>query len=213
MQRAWSTGLATLGAAAVFGVCCSAAAVADTYTLDGNAVSQQAALADSSGGGCAASAAPNGEIACFSTDGKREAAVASALRANRVPPGFGGLPTARDRQLLLGQAAASKRHPRAHSAGCGDATHVHNDYYQSGTYGYFYTTYQVWTDFSGTFNNQVSSDTTSTNYHAYYHDGVGGSGHYYDQAANYCHVDNSLAYDAFPDGGTWDNKFSSYMSW
>jgi hypothetical protein len=61
-------------------------------------------------------------------------------------------------------------------------------------------------------HNTISSDTTSALYHSYYHAGLGGSGHFYDLARNYCHVDNSLAYDAFPGGGTWDNRFSSYSN-
>jgi hypothetical protein len=206
-MRHLSRAVLTCGVALM--VVAPAAFASDTYTLDGAAYSASEALADPPAGGCAASADAGGVIACFSTEAKRAEKVRTDLRANKVPPGFGGMPTQAQKDKLLSPSAniaSVHGRKRARAASCDGSTHTHNDYYQQGYFAYFYTT-NGWYNFSSATNNQISSDTTSSDYHAYYHDYGDGQGPYFDQAANYCHVDNSLDFDG------WDNRFSSYYSW
>jgi hypothetical protein len=183
-----------------------------SFRLDGKSVGESAARSGAEGGGCSAMPSPAGVTECFSSEVQRDQRIAADLRAKRLPPGFAGMPTPEQQQQFeaTGNANSKSRGRRtARVAGCGSTTHLHLGYDQTGGYSYFAVT-EVWQNFDSTFNNAISSDTTSNWLHAAYHDQGGGHGHYYGNAWNFCHVDNDLRRDAFPDGGNWDNRFTSY---
>lgn len=188
----------------------SSTAIADSYTLDGKATSNQKALAGGEGGGCSLAPSPDGSYACFSTLEDREDAIKSAIARGKIPPGSTAIPP---KSAIAGIARAKKkrRPPTARIASCTSDTNLHIDTYQHNTWGWM-DYVPNWITFSSTFNNTISSDTTSNYWHAYYHDGNGGTGHYFGEAANNCHVDNDLGLDAFPGGGTWNNRFSSGLN-
>jgi hypothetical protein len=195
-------------------VCALAAAIgtsgalADTYKLDGKEASDQSALKGGLGGGCSLAPSSDGTYACFSSLEKRAAAVEKALDNGEVPPGSTAIAP---KSALTAIAKKKKKKNVARAAACTSDTNLHVDTYQHNTWGWM-DYVPNWITFSSTFNNTISSDTTSNYWNAYYHDGNGGTGHYFSQAANNCHVDNDLGLDAFPGGGSWNNKFSSGLN-
>lgn len=202
--------------AAALGVSGQASA-APVFELDGQRTSIE--KASKAKGGCAMFADASGVIKCFSTEFGREAQVVDDLRAGLLPPGFGEQPSESVKAKLTGQSAqATAKRKRgknlARIAGCGVANHAHDGTYQNGTYWYAYNTNWATLPGSGAGypNNDVTSGTTSNTYHTYYADGNAGTGLIFTQTYNYCHVDDNLALDAFPGGGSWNNRFSSIWS-
>jgi hypothetical protein len=197
-------------AACVCSLVGAAPAVASTYTLDGKPTTREVGVA--AGGGCAAIASPDDVIACFSSDGARDAALSASLKAGELPAGFAAKPTADQAQALLARASASaSRGPKAHAADnpCtgGPYTHVYTNPNSTGTHGYFSGTGGSWQNHSGDFNNLISSYAAATDpsYVPYWHDLVNGGGAYYDLA--YCgRVVADLA------NGSWDDRFSSFKA-
>lgn len=177
------------------------AARAETFTLDG--VTAESSAAVGAEGGCSMVPAEDGTYPCFSTKAKRSEAASKAMSEGKVPPGSTAIPP-KDRQ-----ATSSGRKARAAYV-CDGATQVWTSTYKTGSYGWF-DYIPNWRNFSSTFNNTISSDWTSSYYSAFYHDGVNGSGHFFDKAKSNCHLDNALTSDAFPGGGTWNDKFTSFL--
>lgn len=193
-------------------VCTSTAAAADWYTLDGKKVASEP---DNARGGCAAGAAADGEIACFSTEAKRERATLKALEGNTIPPGWGVRPapdyTERAIQTAKAAVAAAdgtkaRRAAASRQNGCQrTATHVFTGIDGAGSYGYF-GMQTTWTNHTATFNNTITSYRASSLYIPYWHDGPNGSGDYYNNA-NICRQVENLA------NGAWNDRFTSYWSY
>lgn len=204
----------TILAAAVVAVGASApAAHAESwYSLDGQKSTEREATS-SPAGGCAAVAAPSGEIACFTSEQARARTEAASLRSERIPPGYVALPPADKRaaaiqaaELTAGAPRASRRATaKAAQDGCNrNYTHVHTGYSYGGSYGYFgYTA--SWQNHTATFNDSISSYKASSLYIPYWHDLPNGSGAYYN-LANICRLVPDLS------AGSWDNRFTSFLS-
>ena len=183
----------------------AAASAGEFFTVDGKPAHE--ATAQSAAAGCAALAAPSGEVACFSSETRHRAATIEAVKANRLPPGWDSMPSAGQREQFLrgqGASAAGGRGPRARAAdSCGvDDTHVYTGANMSGSQTW-YGLILGWPNFSSTFNNTVSSYWASRFWVPTWHDGVSGSGAYYD-LAHKCREAFDLA------NGDWNNRFSSY---
>jgi len=119
------------------------------------------------------------------------------------------MPSAGQREQFLrgqGASAAGGRGPRARAAAnsdCGvEDTHVYTGANMSGSQTW-YGLILGWPNFNATFNNTVSSYWSSRFWVPTWHDGVSGSGAYYD-LAHTCHQAFDLA------NGAWNNRFSSY---
>ena len=149
----------------------SASAQAESYTLDGLKSPAESAikLSGDEGGGCSMTPSTDGTYACFTSKAKRSAAVKDSIQKNQVPAGSTALPS-------KSAIAATKSTVRA-AYSCDGATQVWPHSNKSGAYGWF-DYVPNWTNFASSWNNVISSDWTSSYYHAFYHDGVNGSGHY-----------------------------------
>lgn len=199
---------------AVSGGAAAPAAHADTwYSLDGQVSTEQDAA--SAAGGCAAVVAPSGEIACFTSEQARAKAEVAALRADRVPPGYGTQPPADKRAAAIRAADAvaskgkrtAKRRPVAQIAqdGCTRTyTHVYTGASFGGSYGYFGAS-STWQNHTATFNDSISSYKASSLYIPYWHDLPNGGGAYYN-LANICRLVTDLS------AGSWDNRFTSWLA-
>ncbi|WP_445150489.1 hypothetical protein [Baekduia sp. Peel2402] len=202
----------TLAAAVVPGT-----AMAETYTLDGQPAERAAAIAASAGdgkGGCAANASPDGVIACFSTPRLAQAAVADALKAATLPPGFAVMPDEKSKAQLLqslapAATAQSAGRPKAHKADNCNATptFVWTDANRNGIQGWFYATgYGNWVNHSSDFNNSISSYWNGVNGTARWHDLANGGGDYYGLSYQ-CREVWDLS------NGGWNDRFTSYAAW
>lgn len=198
--------LATIACLATAG----SAAAEDWYSLDGHAAAPQEA--QKAAGGCAAVASPSGEIACFSSEPSRAKAEVAALKSGRLPAGYAAQPPADKRAaaLRIAEATATRSARRGATAtaaqdGCTrNYTHVYTGYSYGGSYGYFgYAS--TWQNHTATFNDSISSYQASSLYIPYWHDLPNGGGAYYN-LANICRLVPDLS------AGSWDNRFTSFLS-
>lgn len=194
-----------------------ALAAEEWFTLDGERVSQAVAEeAGNAGAGCAAGAAPTGEIACFSTQELKNERIEGDLTAGELPPGFASLPSANASaadDAEIGTDAAEYQQmlsslANARVSGCGypDA-HVFTGAGNTGNWGWFYYTgWDTWVNHTSTYNNTISSYWDGEIYTARWHDYSNGSGPYYGYSYP-CRDVYNLA------NGSWDNRFTSYARW
>lgn len=204
----------------------TAVAGEEHFTLDGAPSTNQ--VASTAAGGCAASASPSGEIACFSTEKALITAAARAARDGQIPPGWAVLPTSEQAAVLaqgsgVASAASRKRkratrRVRARASAADQCalptyTRVWTNANQGGTLGYIgYSGYVNWQDHSSTFNNEISSYNNMSSYYvSRWHDLAGGQGSYY----NYSYLCRYAAnLQNSPLGSnTWNDRFSSWASW
>lgn len=205
--------LLAIAAAIAATLAIASSAGAATYTIDG--VASDTATAEASAGGCSAIVMPDGTVPCFTSEAKRDEAAAKAVKAGKIPPGWGVKATGVAKDSLLGTTASvaklrkGKKNIARISSCTNDYNHTYTGYSQTGTYTWFGAT-AGWMNLAS--NNNISSDQTARYLHTWYHDGTNGGGRFFDQTFTYCHIDNDLRNDPFPDGGTWDNRFSSTAS-
>lgn len=209
----------------------------ERYLLDGRPA--EPSVADQPGTVCSAGVGAGGVVACFSSRQALGRAGASALMRGETPPGFAALPQGADRNRALEglQSLASERGaatpPAARSAtrtrtGKRGARARKADGYQcrSDPYTYVYlganytstsgstgyTGTNSWSNFSGTFDNKISSFWASDYWTSRWHDYTSGQGAYYGNGYACRYVEN-LSNANMTDGGTANDRFSSFGIW
>lgn len=205
------------------------------FTLDGQAADAQSAAAAAT---CSATPAHDGTVACFSSTSELGKLGAQALRAGHLPPGYASLPPGVDRSSLIvsfdrlanggssvpaaakATAASRRGHkhpPKARPASgydCSGAyTWIYTDANFGGTSGHEgLTGTNVWDNFSATYDNKVSSFWADPNWQSRWHDYAYGGGAYYGNGDPCRYVEN-LGNASMTDGGTANDRFSSFGNW
>lgn len=210
----------------------------ERYTLDGREVPRPAA--ESGARICVASPDESRTVACFTSVGKLGRASVDALRAGKLPLGYGAIPPGVSRGDLLrsfeafaqrdqvtppiGSAARSSGHRRLRGGGrpvatAADGYSCRSDPYTyiwnganytstSGTMGFTGATY--WRNYSGTYDNQVSSFWGLNGATTRWHDYANGQGAYYGGGYSCRYIDN-FGNANMTDGGTANDRFSSWI--
>lgn len=207
------------------------------YTLDGSASTQAAATA--SPHVCSAAPTADGSVVCFSSVKGLNSESAAALRAGGLPPGYLGIPPSVTRETLaqrfdaaaqrgsrtpVGAQTAARRSKAgrrrvAHAADGSSCTgqsltYIYTDANFGGTTGsQGWTGQNNWLNYSATYDNKVSSFWNSTTlFDSRWHDYANGGGAYYGNGFK-CRYVNNLGNASMTDGGTANDRFSSFADW
>lgn len=214
-RRRSIAGVALLSAAAL-AVPSSAFADAPEFTLDGQAAQDSAVT---SAAICAATPDGEGTTACFSTEATYLRSQAATVRAGGTPAGWAAVPTDTDREALAAaydaEAASAGGIGLAVASDCGYAdTRIWTGANKGGTAGAQGATGSgVWLNYSSTYNNKVSSyNTTNRSWATRWHDLPDGGGAYYGPVSR-CEYESNLAGRTMGDGGSANDRFSSFAGW
>lgn len=220
----WTTGAAVVAAltltAPAFG-----ADEPQRYTLDGQPAAAATALDPANI--CVAAAAADGTQACFSSRSELGQAGSTALDEGKLPPGYTVLPSGVSQEQLAqsfdrlagddGETAPAVDAPIVARDGtsCGNPyTWIYTAANFGGTQGSQGATgVNAWLNYSGTYDNQVSSFWNETSvWTARWHDYANGQGAYYGNGTPCRYVEN-LGNASMTDGGTANDRFSSFGDW
>ncbi|WP_320672534.1 hypothetical protein [Patulibacter defluvii] len=206
-------------AALVAGIVPATANADELFTLDGQPSTQAAIVA--AGAICGAAPNDSGVNECFSTYELLATAQAAAVRAGELPPGWGVIPATQPEREALAQAfdadaggSASKGVSLLAFDACKASTQVATGTSGGGTVGtQGQTGTNVWQNYSSTYSNQISSfRTTNQAWDTRWHDLQDGAGAYYGPIGT-CVTDNDLSNNTMNDGGTANDRFSSFAGW
>lgn len=206
------------------------------FTLDGQPASAAAAASAAT---CAASPDANGAVACYSSAADLGSIGLQALKAGNLPPGYDTMPAGTTRsslESLFGRLASTGRivpavaaasaasvhhsrrhHVKAHAADGYDCsngyTYIYTDANFGGTSGHEGATgTNVWNNFSASYDNKVSSFWADPNWQSRWHDYAYGGGAYYGNG-DPCRYVVNLGNASMTDGGTANDRFSSFGNW
>lgn len=209
------------------------------YTLDDQSVSQQTAQG---GAACIASADASGNVVCFNSAAKLGSAGVGALEGGQLPPGYAAIPPGVDgsnleqrfkklesggpltppSQATTATAASHRSAHRRHRVKAraadgydctGAYTYIYTDANFGGTAGSEgYTGTNNWLNFSATYDNKTSSFWADPNWQSRWHDYANGGGAYYGNG-DPCRYVQDLRNANMTDGGTANDRFSSFGNW
>ncbi len=214
-RRRSIAGTALLSAVAL-AVPASALADAPEFTFDGQAA--QGSVVTSSAI-CAATPDAQGTTACFSTEATYLHSQAATVRAGGTPAGWAAVPAGTDREALASaydaEAASTGSVGLAVASDCRYVdTRIWTGANKGGTAGtQGMTGPGIWLNYSSTYNNKVSSyNTTNDVWDTRWHDLANGGGAYYGPVSR-CEYESNLAGRTMGDGGSANDRFSSFAGW